>query len=156
MTRQLRYRTLIKELGLIKTVYRIAIQPDARSYTVSYPRRVPKPLLRSAEMELLQMRDMGRIKRVEEATIWCAPMAVVRKKHEVMRSSGNCSQLKQQKNDAYSRTKPCQAQVHMPNTSGHTQQSSHIISQHSSHDLVASSSYASHLRSPQLQSYFNS
>ena len=53
------YPKLTSGLGLMKTEYRIKVKDDAKPYAVTYPRRVPLPLLPHVEKEKERMKDMG-------------------------------------------------------------------------------------------------
>ncbi|KAM7300946.1 uncharacterized protein ISCGN_016523 [Ixodes scapularis] len=80
----------------MKTEYHIKVKDDAKPYAVTYPRRVPLPLLSQVENELERMKEMGVIKKVEKATEWCFPMVVAKKKNDELRISVDYGQLNQQ------------------------------------------------------------
>ncbi|XP_042144993.1 uncharacterized protein LOC121835115 [Ixodes scapularis] len=71
-----KYPLLFQGLGKMNVEYKIALHPDARSFAITYPRRVPLPLLPSTQQELQRMQDMDVIERVDHARAWCAPMVV--------------------------------------------------------------------------------
>lgn len=74
------YPNLATGLGLLKTEYRIILLPDAKPSAITYPRRVPLPMLPSVKRELERMENLGVIRKVDEATEWCAPMVVAKKR----------------------------------------------------------------------------
>ncbi|KAM7284258.1 uncharacterized protein ISCGN_001355 [Ixodes scapularis] len=55
------YPKLTSGLRLMKTEYHIKVNDDAKPYAVTYPRRVPLPLLSQVENELERMKEMGVI-----------------------------------------------------------------------------------------------
>ncbi|KAL1436229.1 hypothetical protein MTO96_049857 [Rhipicephalus appendiculatus] len=68
-------------LVFMKTEYSIKVKNDAKPYAVTYPRRVPLPLLPLVKKELKRMEDMGVVQKIEHAAEWCFPMVIARKKN---------------------------------------------------------------------------
>ncbi|XP_037521850.1 uncharacterized protein K02A2.6-like [Rhipicephalus sanguineus] len=90
------YPKLTSGLGFMKTEYRIKVRNDAKPYAVTYPRRVPLPLLPLVKKELKRMEDMRVVQKIEHATEWCFPMVVARKKNDELRICVDYGQLNQQ------------------------------------------------------------
>lgn len=47
-----RYQKLTSGVGVLNAEYKITLLPDAKPYAVTYPRRVPLPMLPSVQREL--------------------------------------------------------------------------------------------------------
>ncbi|KAL1479629.1 hypothetical protein MTO96_034811 [Rhipicephalus appendiculatus] len=77
------YPDLTAGLGLLKTEYRITLLPDAKPSAITYPRRVPLPMLPCVKRELERMENLGVIRKVDEATEWCAPIVAKKKGGEL-------------------------------------------------------------------------
>ncbi|XP_064468401.1 uncharacterized protein K02A2.6-like [Ornithodoros turicata] len=90
------YPKLLSGLGLMKTPYKITLLPEAKPYAVTYPRRVPIPLLPNVENELKRMQELGVIVRIDRATEWCAPMVVARKRDGELRICIDYTELNRQ------------------------------------------------------------
>jgi hypothetical protein len=73
------YPKLFKGLGCMEGAYRIQLKPDATPYAVYAPRRIPLPLMPKVKNELDRLLKLGVIERVEEPTLWCAPIVVANK-----------------------------------------------------------------------------
>ncbi|XP_064470230.1 uncharacterized protein K02A2.6-like [Ornithodoros turicata] len=69
--------------GLGQTLYecKIRLKSEIEPITVTSPRRIPVPLLKAVENQLLKMESEGVITRVDEPTDWCSPIVVVPKKN---------------------------------------------------------------------------
>ncbi|XP_064486119.1 uncharacterized protein LOC135398664 [Ornithodoros turicata] len=80
-----KYPALFGALGHMKAVYHIKLVLGAVPHAVSYPRRVPIPLLPSVKEELERMEELQVIEKVDRATSWCAPMVVAKKKNGKLR-----------------------------------------------------------------------
>ncbi|XP_070388780.1 uncharacterized protein [Dermacentor albipictus] len=70
---------LFNGLGTLKDEYTIRLKPDAKSFSVSIPRRIPIPLLEIVRRELDKLESAGVIRRVDKPTPWCSGLVVVRK-----------------------------------------------------------------------------
>lgn len=66
-------------LGTFKDEYDLKLNPEAKPFALSSPRRVPLPLFEKTRQELERMQELGAISPVTEPTTWCAPMVVVPK-----------------------------------------------------------------------------
>jgi len=71
---------LFSGLGKMKCEYTIVLEPGARPFSITTPRRISLPLLPRIKEELNRMEQQGVISKVEEPTEWCAPMVVVPKR----------------------------------------------------------------------------
>lgn len=80
-----RYSGLFGPLGHMDAVYGIKLVSGAVPHAVTYPRRVPIPLLPSVQAELRRMEDLGVIRKINHPTQWCAPMVVAKKKDGKLR-----------------------------------------------------------------------
>ncbi|KAM7306991.1 uncharacterized protein ISCGN_010627 [Ixodes scapularis] len=91
------YESLLEDrLGTMKTTYKIALHPDAKPFKITYPRRVPIPILPKVRQEIQRMLDLGVIQQVEHATEWCAPMVVAKKKDDSLRICVHYTELNNQ------------------------------------------------------------
>ena len=70
---------LFEGLGKLQGDYNIELEPEAKPYVLSTPRRVAIPLRKAVEQELRRMEALGVIAKVNEPTAWCACMVVVPK-----------------------------------------------------------------------------
>ena len=73
------YPDLFNGLGNLAVEYHIQLKDNAKSFSLSTPRRVALPLLPKVKAELTRMEDMGVISKVDTPTEWCAGMVVVPK-----------------------------------------------------------------------------
>ena len=73
------FPTLFTGLGKLKGEYTIELRDDAQPFSLSTPRRVAIPLLKSVQQELDRMERNGVIAKVEQPTEWCCGMVVVPK-----------------------------------------------------------------------------
>ena len=73
------FPSLFNGLGKLQGEYTIKIQEGATPYSLTTPRRVAIPLMKSVKAELERMETLGVISRVNEPTEWCAGMVVVPK-----------------------------------------------------------------------------
>lgn len=74
------------DIGLMKIApVKIQLRPDAVPYCVFSPRRIPLPLVPSVRKELERMESAGVIRKITEATEWCAPMVPVVKPNKSIR-----------------------------------------------------------------------
>ncbi|XP_064479149.1 uncharacterized protein K02A2.6-like [Ornithodoros turicata] len=80
----------------MKTPYKVALLPEAKPYAVTYPRRVPIPLLPNVENELKRMQELGVMVRVDRATGSCAPMIVAKKRDGELRICIDYTELNRQ------------------------------------------------------------
>ncbi|XP_064483016.1 uncharacterized protein K02A2.6-like [Ornithodoros turicata] len=69
--------------GLGQTLYecKIRLKSEVEPIAVASPRRIPAPLLKAVENQLLKMESEGVITRVDEPSDWYSPIAVVPKKN---------------------------------------------------------------------------
>jgi len=79
------YPQLFKGLGEMPIPYKIELQPDAKPFSVQYPRRIPVPLMPKVKKELDRLESLNVIKRITEPTEWCAPIVVVPKSKDQVR-----------------------------------------------------------------------
>ncbi|XP_042146269.1 uncharacterized protein K02A2.6-like [Ixodes scapularis] len=91
-----KYPSLFQGLGEMNVQYKITLHPDAKPFAITYPRRVPFPLVPSVEKELQRMQDMDVIEPVDHATAWCAPMVVAKKQDNSIRICVDYTQLNPQ------------------------------------------------------------
>ena len=64
-----KFPNLFKGLGKLDCpVYVIKLEPDAKHYAISTPRRVPVPLLSTVKEQLSRMEQMEIISKVDEPT----------------------------------------------------------------------------------------
>ena len=73
------FPTLFTGLGKLKGEYTIELRDDAQPFSLSIPRRVAIPLLKSVQQELDRMERNGVIAKVKQPTEWCCGMVVVPK-----------------------------------------------------------------------------
>ncbi|XP_037505854.1 uncharacterized protein K02A2.6-like [Rhipicephalus sanguineus] len=73
------FRAVFQGLGKLLKEHRIQLQPGAKAFALSSPRRIPIPLYEKTKLELQRMQTLGVISPVDEPTEWCAPMVVVPK-----------------------------------------------------------------------------
>ena len=72
---------LFQGLGNLGEEYRISLNPDAKLFALTVPRRVPLPLHKKVNDELAQVEPLGVISKVDKPTPWCTGMVVVPKKN---------------------------------------------------------------------------
>lgn len=87
---------LFGSLGQLKATYHVRLVPGAKPHAVTYPRRVPIPLLPSAQAKIHRKEELGVIQGVEHATEWCPPMVVAKKKGGKLRISVDYAELNKQ------------------------------------------------------------
>ena len=90
-----RFPQLFEGLGKLQGCYRIKLRDGAAPHALSTPRRVAIPLLRSVELELKRMEDMGVIVKIQEPTDWCTGMVVVPKPNGKVRICVDVTNLNQ-------------------------------------------------------------
>ena len=73
------YPNLFNGLGTLGGEYAIKLKPGAAPYALHTARRVPIPLHKKVEEELLRMQTLGVIPPVDDPSPWCAGMVVVPK-----------------------------------------------------------------------------
>ncbi|XP_049275480.1 uncharacterized protein K02A2.6-like [Rhipicephalus sanguineus] len=73
------FPAVFQGLGKLLKEHRIQLQPGAKPFALSSPRRIPIPLYEKTKLELQRMQKLGVISPVDEPTEWCAPMVVVPK-----------------------------------------------------------------------------
>ena len=73
------YPNLFKGLGTLGEEYTIKLKQGATPYALHTARRVPIPLRKKVEEELLRMQATGIISPVDDLSPWCAGMVVVPK-----------------------------------------------------------------------------
>lgn len=79
------FPSLFQGLGKLEGEYTIELKEDARPFTLSTPRRVAIPLLKSVRQELERMEKLGVIAKVSQPTEWCSGMVVVPKSNSKVR-----------------------------------------------------------------------
>ena len=79
------FPSLFNGLGKLQGEYTIKIQEGATPYSLTTPRCVAIPLMKSVKAELERMETLGVISRVSEPTEWCAGMVVVPKSNGQVR-----------------------------------------------------------------------
>ena len=87
------YPQLFTGLGEMSQPYNIVLEPEAKPYAISSPRRIALPLLPKVKEELDKLQDLGVIKPVTEPTDWCAPIVVVPKASGSVRICVDYTQL---------------------------------------------------------------
>ena len=70
---------LFTGLGKLEGDYTIKLDPKAKPFALTTPRRVAVPLLKAVKEELQRMETLGVIAKIQEPTDWCAGMVVVPK-----------------------------------------------------------------------------
>lgn len=94
------YPELLSGLGLMETPYRVVLAPGAKPHAVTYPRRVPIPLLPDVERELQRMPNLGVILRVNKMTEWFGgrkdAMVVAKKQNGELRICVDYGELNKQ------------------------------------------------------------
>ena len=73
------YPNLFTGLGTLGEEYTIKLKQSAVPYALHTARRIPIPLQKKVEEELLRMQTIGIISLVEDPSPWCAGMVVVPK-----------------------------------------------------------------------------
>ena len=73
------YPNLFNGLGTLGGEYAIKLKPGAAPYALHTARRVPIPLRKKVEEELLRMQTIGVISPVDDPSPWCAGVVVVPK-----------------------------------------------------------------------------
>ena len=86
---------LFKGLGKLEGDYKIELEPGAKPYALSTPRRVAIPLMKAVEAELQRMEELGVIAQVNVPTAWCAGMVVVPKANGKVRICVDLTRLNQ-------------------------------------------------------------
>ena len=80
------FPSLFNGHGKLQGEYTIKIQEGATPYSLTTPRRVAIPLMKSVKAELERMETLGVISRVSKPTEWCAGMVVVPKPNGQVRT----------------------------------------------------------------------
>lgn len=86
---------LFKGLGKLEGDYKIELEPGAKPYALSTPRRVAIPLMKAVEAELQRMEELGVFAQVNVPTAWCAGMVVVPKANGKVRICVDLTRLNQ-------------------------------------------------------------
>ena len=73
--------------------YIICLKSDAQPFALSTPRRIPIPLMKKVEDELLKMQVEGVISKVDQPTDWCSGMVIVPKSKGRVRMCVDLSKL---------------------------------------------------------------
>ena len=71
------FPSLFQGLGKLEREYKIELRDDAQPFSLSTPRRVAIPLLKSVGQELERREQNGVIAKVNQPTEWCSGMVVV-------------------------------------------------------------------------------
>ncbi|RLU18028.1 hypothetical protein DMN91_010270 [Ooceraea biroi] len=74
------FQPLFSGLGLLAEPYEIKLRPEAKSYCLHQPRRVPLPLMSKLKQKLDEMLKMKVIKPVDQSTDWCSGLVIVNKR----------------------------------------------------------------------------
>ena len=80
-----KFPKIFSGLGRTNWTYKIVLDPNAKPYALSTPRRVPLPLMQKVKTELERMERLGVISKMDEPTEWCAGMVVVPKQNSDVR-----------------------------------------------------------------------
>ena len=89
------FPSLFQGLGKLEGDYKIELRDDAEPFSLSTPRRVAIPLLKSVQRELDRMEKMGVIAKVNQPTEWCSGMVVVPKANSKVRICVDLTRLNQ-------------------------------------------------------------
>ncbi|KAL1487100.1 hypothetical protein MTO96_031116, partial [Rhipicephalus appendiculatus] len=73
------FPAVFQGLGKLLKEHKIQLQPGAKPFALSSPRRIPIPLYEKTKLELQRMQKLCVISPVDEPTEWCAPTVVVPK-----------------------------------------------------------------------------
>ena len=84
-----RFPNVFNGLGRMDGEYEIKMTPCHEPFNQTTPRGVPIPLLPNVKDELDRMETMGVIDKVDAATEWCSPIAVVPKPNGKVRICGD-------------------------------------------------------------------
>ena len=68
---------MFKDLGKLKSIYKITIEDHAKPFSIATLRRLPLPMRRKVEGELKRMEEEDVIRPVKNPTEWCALIVVV-------------------------------------------------------------------------------
>ncbi|XP_062523487.1 uncharacterized protein K02A2.6-like [Corticium candelabrum] len=90
---QAEFPNLFKGLGKMKEEYTICLKSDTKPFALSTPRRIPIPLMKKVEDELLKMQVEGVISKVDLPTDWCSGMVIVPKPNGRVRVCVDMSKL---------------------------------------------------------------
>ncbi|KAL1444970.1 hypothetical protein MTO96_029401 [Rhipicephalus appendiculatus] len=66
------FPAVFQGLGKLLKEHKIQLQPGAKPFALSSPRRIPIPLYEKTKLELQRMQKLGVISPVDEPTEWCA------------------------------------------------------------------------------------
>ena len=86
---------LFTGLGKLEGDYTILLDPEAKPFALSTPRRVAVPLMGAVKQELERMERLGVIAKIQEPTEWCAGMVVVPKADNKVRICVDLTKLNQ-------------------------------------------------------------
>ena len=75
-----KYPKLFTGLGELHGEFRIELEPNAKPFALTTPRRVALPLMEKVKKEIERMEKLAVISKVDQPTDWCAGMVVVPKK----------------------------------------------------------------------------
>ena len=90
---QAEFPNLFKGLGKMKEEYTVCLKSDTKPFALSTPRRIPIPLMKKVEDELLKMQVDGVISKVDQPTDWCSGMVIVPKPNGRVRVCVDMSRL---------------------------------------------------------------
>jgi hypothetical protein len=79
------YPKLFKGLGELEGEYEIKLKELPEPFALNVPRKVPFPLLDTTKKEIERMLKIGVISKVDQPTVWCAPMVVTPKQNGEVR-----------------------------------------------------------------------
>ena len=80
-----KYPQLFHGLGELEGEHEIKLKPDAQSFAIMTPRRIPFPMKSKVKEELARMVKLGVIRKVDKPTNWCAGMVTVPKSNGKLR-----------------------------------------------------------------------
>ena len=86
---------LFTGLGKLEGEYTIQLDPGAKPFALSTPRRVAVPLMGAVKQELERMETLGVISKIQEPTDWCSGMVVVPKSDGKVRICVDLTRLNQ-------------------------------------------------------------
>ena len=75
------FPSLFTGLGTLQGDYEIRVKPDTEPFSLDTARNIPLPLHDKIKQELDPMEAQGATSEVQQPTLWCFGMVVVKKKN---------------------------------------------------------------------------